>query len=169
MDMGCFFEAKPCAPGLNGSDRVEHITPCKHGVGWHHSGDIWLAAYSEAEHSILIRDSEQPIAGCPSYLTNFLLPKNHIWCSFIYRMPTHFDLLHGSDNVCHFIAQNDHLIVHLAVFQHAEFLSQTYAASQCKAHSSLAIYFMDAQTMNNGITHHIAYQGQLLPTVKFIC
>ena len=55
MDTGCFFETKPCVPGLDGSDGVEHITPHIHAIGWHCSGDIWLGAYSKAECSFHIR------------------------------------------------------------------------------------------------------------------
>ena len=33
MDMCCFFETKSCAPGLNGSDGVEHNTPHIHAIG----------------------------------------------------------------------------------------------------------------------------------------
>ena len=154
MDTGCISETRPCAPGLNGSDGVEHNTPHIHAVCQHHSGYIWLAAYSKAEHSFLIG-----MAHCwVPQLSDQLSVTQKMYLVLVHGMPANFDLSCGSDNTRHLIAQNNHWIVHLAVFRHAKFLSQTCAASQHKAHGSLVIYFMDTQTVNDCITHPVAYQ-----------
>ena len=164
MDTGCFFETKPCTPCHDRINSLECITPHIHTVGRHCSGDIWLAAYSKAEHDFLVGTAHHWVP----QLSDWLSIAQKAYPILVHGMPTDFDPSHNGDDIHHFIAQNDHLITHPSAFQHAKFLrSQHHATSLHKTRGSLVIYLTEVQAANDCIIHHVAYQGWILPTVKF--
>ena len=138
MDMGCHFESRPCTPDRDGSVVREYVMPHIHAVGCHRSGDIWLVTYSEAECDFL---------ACAAHrwalrLSSQLSVAHKTFPVLVHGMPTNFDPSRSSDDIRHLIVQNNHLVTHPSVLQHAEFLSQprTGTAFQHKTHGSLILY-----------------------------
>ena len=164
MDTGCFFKTKPCDPVSNGNEGIEYHTPHICAVGHHRSGDIWLAAYSAAEHDFFAETARHWVPR----LSDQLSAVQKTYLILVHGIPTSFDLSRDGDDVHHLITPNHHLIPHPPALQHTEFLpSYNHAASLCKTCGSLVIHFTETQAANNCITHYIAYQGWLLPMVKF--
>ena len=77
-------------------------------------------AYSEAEHDFLVETANRWVP----QLSILLSITKKTYPALIHGIPTNFDLLNGSDDVCHLIAQNDHLIVCPSALQHTKFLSR---------------------------------------------
>ena len=168
MDTHCHFESRPCTPDHEGNTGSEYTIPHIHAVGCHCSGDIWLVMYrlySEAECDFLASTAHRWVP----WLSNQLTVAHKTFPVLMHGVLTSFDPSHDSNNICHLIAQNNHLITHPLILQHTEFLPRPCAASQCKTCGSLILYLTNAKAANDCITHHIVYQGCLLPTVKFTC
>ena len=106
MDMGCHFESRPCTPDHDGSVVREYVMPHIRAVGCHHSGDIWLVTYSEAECDFL---------ACAAHrwalrLSSQLSVAHKTFPVLVHGMPTNFDPLRSSADIRHLITQNDHLV-----------------------------------------------------------
>ena len=163
MDLGCHFESRPCTPDCDGTMGREYAMPHIHAVGCHHSGDIWLVMYSKAECNFLVGAAHCWVPRLSSQLS----VAHKTFPVLVHGMLTNFNPSHSSDDIRHLILQNNHLVTHPSVLQHAKFLSQPCAAPQHKTHGSLILYLTDAKVTDNCIAHHIAYRGRLLQTIKF--
>ena len=163
MDVHCHFESRPCTPDHEGNAGSEYTMPCICAVGHHHSGDIWMVMYSEAEHNFLTGTAHHWVP----WLSNQLTVTHKTSPVLVHGMPTSFNPSRDSNNICHLVVQNNHLITHPSMLQHTEFLLRPHTASQCKTRGSLILYLTHAKAANDCIAHHVAYQGHLLPTVKF--
>jgi hypothetical protein len=164
VDTGCFLKTESCDPIGDRTKGTEYHMPRIRAVGRHHSGDIWLATYSAAEHDFLAETARRWVPR----LSDQLSAVQKTYPILVHGIPFSFDPSRDGDDVRHLITQNGHLIPHPSALQRAEFLPfRNHTASPCKAHGSLVIHFTEAQAANDCITHYIAYQGRLLPTVKF--
>ena len=112
-----FLQNQACTPGGNRIDSLECNTPCICAVGQHHSRDIWLAAYSNAEHDFLVGTA---CCWVPQ-LSEWLSITQKAYPILVHGMTTDFNPSCDGGDVHHFIFQNDHLITHPSAFQHAKF------------------------------------------------
>ena len=126
-----------------------------------------MVMYSEAECNFLASTAHHWVP----QLSNQLMVTHKTFPVLMHGMPTSFYPLdlRDSNDVCHLVAQNNHLITHPLILQHTKFLPRPCAASQCKTCSSLILYLTNAKAINDCIAHHVVYLGRLLPTVKFTC
>ena len=108
MDAHCCFETRPCTPDCNGGVGLEYIMPCIRAVGRHCSGDIWVATYSEAKCDFLARAAHRWVP----QLSDQLSVTRKTCPVLVHGVLTSFNPSRGSSDVCHLIAQNDHLITH---------------------------------------------------------
>ena len=102
-------------------------------------------------------------------LSNRLTYSVQTYPILIHGIPPDFETSHDSPDVAKFLNDNEDVITHLSSLQHTEFLTGTHDPSQHRLHHSLIAYFTDPLVANNCIRRHVAFQGHLLPTVKFIC
>ena len=57
-DAGCWLGDRPCSPDLDGNARSTLYSPYIRAVGWHRSGNIWIATETRAGHDMMVETVE---------------------------------------------------------------------------------------------------------------
>ena len=119
-DADCWFKVKLRSPNLDGTKDLEYLALSIWAVGWHQSGNIWVATGTEAEHKMLVE------------MIHKWLPRLSVQLSYIHKtypvvvhgIPTAFNMsCNGQDITINLISNNTNIITHPSMLQHAEFLT----------------------------------------------
>src|SRR6266481_3607086 len=160
-----WLDDRPRTPDSEGIEGVDRLTPCIRAVGCHWSGDIWIATTTEAGRNALAETIDDWLPLCSDRLQYTC----KTYPVLVHSVPTTLDTLRsGKDINDHLIEYNTDIITHPSALQSAKFLGNTHSRTRQKSHGSLVLYFTYPATANACINHHIALDGGLLPTVKFM-
>ena len=114
----CWFKIKLRSPNSDGVKELEYIAPRIQAVGRHWSGNIWVAAGTEAECKMLVETVHR------------WLPRLSVRLSYMHKtypvvvhgIPTAFDTSRdGRDVTINLIGNNADIIAHPSTLQHVEF------------------------------------------------
>ena len=134
-------------------------------VGRHHSGNIWVAAATEADHNTLIEVVDDGL----SRLSEHLWYSHKFYPVLVHGVPVSFDTSRdGKDVNDELINYNTDIMACPVALWSVEFLGGNNSHLPQTTHSSLILNFTDPTIANMCISCHVALHGSLLPTVKFV-
>ena len=163
-DVDCWFQERPCSLGSDGNEVVESLMLGIRAVGHHQSGDIWIATITEAEQDWLVDTVHRWLPR----LLDRLFHMRKTYPVLVDNVPCAFDTALDSKDVEELVATNADYIKHPSAVQRIEPLPRKWGQTSRRETCVLIIHFTDPATANSCIDQYIAFQGQLLPRVKFI-
>ena len=159
-----WYEDRPLSPDLEGNEEVERLSPVIRGVGWHRSGDIWVASDSEAGRSVLV----ESIGEWLPKLSKGLVYSRKAYPILVHSVPTPFDMSHSSEDVRDLLEYNTDIITRQSTLLGIKLLNKKRSGMPHKMHGSLVLYLADSNIANACIDCHLSFRGGLLPAVKFV-
>ena len=168
QNAGVLLENRPHSPGPpEGIKRIPQCTPFIRVVGWHRSGDIWIATRTKHGCDRMVAT----VADWLPKLSDQLCYTPKTYPVIVCGVPAAAALVARKDLAALIVEHNLDVIVWLEALKWAEFLGscRREAAHGVQAlPTSIVLHFADPATANESIDRHIVICGKLLPTANLI-